>query len=64
MVGALYECYIKHFPLYDVYLIHARFPKLPLLPSSGNCCHYTDRLAITVFILVLVETLRIQTGVD
>jgi hypothetical protein len=34
--------YVGHCPPEDVYLIYTTFRNLFLLPSSGDCCHYTD----------------------
>jgi hypothetical protein len=40
MADPLYQYYVRHFPLRQVYLIYAMFRELALLPSSG------DRLSI------------------
>jgi hypothetical protein len=59
-VNFLWENYVGHCPLSEVYLIYTTFRELALLPSSGWLvgCHYTD----TFF--SIMTTNHLKTGVE
>jgi hypothetical protein len=42
MVDAFLVHVFVHCQLCEVYLIHMTFREMSVLPSSGDCCHYTD----------------------
>jgi hypothetical protein len=45
----LYQYYIAHWLLFEVYLIYATFLYFALLQSSGDWCHYTDFFIALVY---------------